>query len=59
MRYGQSSSTLDSTLQVAGASVTSATVEGLKVGTWYFAVQAYTADGSESGLTTPVYKVIK
>ena len=28
-------------------------------GTWYFAVQAYTADGSESALTTPVYKVIK
>ena len=59
VRYGQSSSTLDSTLQVAGASVTSATIEGLKVGTWYFAVQAYTADGSESALTTPVYKVIK
>ena len=59
VRYGQSSSTLDSTLQVAGASVTSATIEGLKVGTWYFAVQAYTANGSESALTTPVYKVIK
>ena len=59
VRYGQSSSTLDNTLQVAGASVTSATIEGLKVGTWYFAVQAYTANGSESALTTPVYKVIK
>ena len=59
VRYGQSSSTLDSTLQIAGAGVTSATVEGLKAGTWYFAVQAYTADGSESALTTPVYKVIK
>ena len=59
VRYGQSSSTLDSTLQIAGAGVTSATIEGLRAGTWYFAVQAYTADGAESALTTPVYKVIQ
>ena len=59
VRYGQSSSTLDSSLQVAGASVTSATIEGLKVGTWYFAVQAYTADGAESDLSSVVYKIIR
>ncbi|MFO1407109.1 MAG: putative Ig domain-containing protein [Steroidobacteraceae bacterium] len=57
--YGQSATTLDSSLQVAGAAITTATVQGLKAGTWYFAVKAYTADGSESDLSTPVYKVIQ
>ncbi|MFO1395085.1 MAG: putative Ig domain-containing protein [Steroidobacteraceae bacterium] len=57
--YGQSATTLDNTLQVAGASITTATIQGLKAGTWYFAVKAYTADGSESDLSTPVYKVIQ
>jgi hypothetical protein len=46
--YGNTATTLDHTVQVVGAAVTSFAVPALPMGTWYFGVSAYTASGSES-----------
>jgi hypothetical protein len=44
--YGTSASNLSQVVQVANPGVTSYTVGNLSSGTWYFAVAAYTADGT-------------
>jgi hypothetical protein len=49
--YGRSSSSLDQTVQIANAGLSSYTVTGLSSGTWYFAVKAYNANGSESDVS--------
>lgn len=46
--YGTDPANLATTLLVPGASTTSATIEGLAAGTYYFAVKAYTTSGLES-----------
>jgi hypothetical protein len=46
--YGQTASQLADTQAVSGASTTSASVTGLTAGTWYFAVAAVAADGTQS-----------
>jgi hypothetical protein len=57
--YGTSSSNLSRTIQVANAGVTRYVVPDLSAGTWYFAVRAYTATGSESANSNTGSKVIR
>lgn len=56
--YGTSAGALTSSLDVPGASTTSATVGSLAAGTWYFSVAAYASGGIESVLSNPVSKII-
>ena len=59
IRYGKSADALTSTLDVPGPAVTTATIERLASGTWYFAVKAYTAANVESDLSNVAYKTIQ
>jgi len=56
--YGQSATDLSSALTIPSAVITSATIEGLTRGTWYFAVKAYTTASVESNLSNVAYKII-
>ncbi len=58
VRYGKTVDFLTEVLVVPGPSVTTARVEGLGSGTWYFTVAAYTDVGMESDQTAPVSKTI-
>jgi hypothetical protein len=49
--YGTSSSALTSSTLVSGSTTTSYTLTGLSSGTWYFAVAANAADGTQSALS--------
>jgi hypothetical protein len=55
VRYGLSASSLTQVVDVAGAAVTSASIEGLSTGTWYFSIASYTSTGVESAPTGAVY----
>jgi hypothetical protein len=55
VRYGLSASSLTQVVDVAGAAVTSASIEGLSTGTWYFSIASYTSTGVESAPTGTVY----
>jgi hypothetical protein len=57
--YGQSATDLANTLTIASAAITSATIEELSPGTWYFAVKAYTTANVESDLSSVASKTIK
>lgn len=46
--YGTSASNLSRTVQVANAGLTRYVISDLSAGTWYFAVRAYSSNGSES-----------
>ena len=48
IRYGTSPGSLTQLLNVVGAGITSATIEGLAAGTWYFSIASYTNNGVES-----------
>jgi len=54
VRYGTSPSTLTQVLDVRGAGITSASVEGLSAGTWYFTLSSYNTAGVESSQTPAV-----
>lgn len=56
--YGRSASSLDQTLQIASAGVSTYTITGLTSGTWYFAVKSYTANGAESAVSNGGSKTI-
>jgi len=55
--YGTSATSLSSKLSVA-APATSASIEDLSAGTWYFALSDYTTAGTESARTSTVSKVV-
>ena len=55
VRYGLSASSLTQVVDVVGATVTSASIEGLSTGTWYFSIASYTSAGVESAPTGTVY----
>jgi hypothetical protein len=57
--YGNSPGALTKVLDVVGAGVTSAVIEGLAAGTWYFSISSYTNTGVESAPTGTVYKTIQ
>jgi hypothetical protein len=42
---------LSQSVMVSGASTTSYTINGLTAGTWYFAVAADAADGTQSAMS--------
>jgi hypothetical protein len=46
--YGRTQTTLDQTINLANAGLTTYTVPNLTSGTWYFAVTAYTSTGATS-----------
>lgn len=54
--YGTNSSALNQVQTVASAGATTATVTALAAGTWYFALEAFTAAGAESLPSTVVSK---
>lgn len=56
--YGTNPASLDKTLVVAGAAITSVVIENLAKGTYYFAVKAYTTSGAESDPSGMVSKTI-
>lgn len=57
--YGTSSGTLNKTVQISNAGVSSYVIENLSPATYYFAVKAYTAAGVESALSNTASKVIR
>ena len=56
--YGQSATSLTQTLDIPSATVTSAMIESLASGTWYFAVKAYSTANVESDLSNLAQKTI-
>ena len=56
--YGRSSTTLDQLVQITNAGASAYTVSGLTSGTWYFAVKAYNASGTESSVSNVGSKTI-
>ena len=56
--YGQNSSNLTQSVNIASPTITSASIENLSSGTWYFAVKAYTTTGVESDLSNLASKTI-
>jgi len=55
IRYGTSANSLAQAVDVAGAAITSASIEGLSSGTWYFSLTSYKTGGVESAPTGTVY----
>jgi hypothetical protein len=56
--HGSSASALSSVVQVPNAGLSSFLVDGLPIGTRYFAVRAYTSDGRESANSNVASKTI-
>ncbi len=58
IRYGKAADALNTAVEIPGPAVSTATIQGLPAGTWYFAVKAYTVAKVESELSNVAYKVI-
>jgi hypothetical protein len=58
IRYGRGPAELTETLLIPTPGVTSAQVENLASGTWYFGVISYSTDGVESDLSNLAQKSI-
>lgn len=58
IRYGMAADNLDQLVTIANPGITSAMIESLTAGTWYFAVNAYTLANVESNLSNVVQKTI-
>lgn len=58
IRYGNSLAALSRELRVSSPDITSAVVENLGSGTWYFTVSAYTSTGAESSASNAGSKTI-
>lgn len=56
--YGRLPNAPSELLQVSNPGATSATIDGLAIGTWYFSIASYTAAGLESDRTGPVWTTI-
>ena len=59
IRYGQASNAMSNVVTIPNVGVTSAVIENLGAGTWYFGVVAYNASAVESALSDVVQKTIK
>lgn len=57
--YGSGPRSYSQSLSVPSPSVTSVLVESLPVGTWYFAVKAYTSSGAESDYSAEASKFVQ
>jgi hypothetical protein len=58
VHYGNSATSLTLTVDIPSPAITSAKIEGLTSGTWYFTMSSYTSTGVESAQTQPVSKTI-
>ncbi len=58
VEYGNSASALTQTVTVTGATNTSTTISKLSAGTYYFAVVAYSSQGTQSAPSPTVSKTI-
>jgi hypothetical protein len=56
--YGRSATTLDQSIQVANAGLTTYVVPNLASGAWYFAMYAYTTTGAESDASNVATKTV-
>jgi uncharacterized protein YfaQ (DUF2300 family) len=56
--YGRSAATLDQSVQVANAGLTTYVVPNLASGAWYFAMYAYTTTGAESDASNVATKTV-
>ena len=56
--YGNSTSSMNQTIQVANASATGYVINSLASGIWYFTVTSYTTDGAESAPSAVATKTI-
>jgi hypothetical protein len=56
--YGQTADALANRIEIPSAVVTSATIEGLEPGTWYFSVKSYTTVNVESNLSAIRQKTV-
>jgi hypothetical protein len=59
VHYGQSAGALTKALDVPTPSTTTAKIDGLQAGTWYFSLTSYTNTGVESAPTGVVWKTIQ
>jgi hypothetical protein len=57
--YGTSASTLDRTVEITNAGLTSYVIDNLAPGTYYFAVKAFTSSGLESDYSSVASKTIR
>jgi hypothetical protein len=58
IRYGKDAAALDQSVRISSPGITSAVVEELDAGTWYFTLSAVNAAGVESRATEKVSKSI-
>jgi hypothetical protein len=58
IHYGTSANALTQSIDVSGTSTTTYVISNLAAGTYYFAVSAYTAQGTESALSDVASKTI-
>jgi hypothetical protein len=56
--YGPSESDLSESVQVTSVGIQTYVIENLRPGTWYFAIQTLTSEGTESALSGIVEKTI-
>ncbi len=56
--YGRSQTTLDQSIDVTNAGLTTYVVPSLATGTWYFAMYAYSSSGAESDASNVVTKSV-
>jgi hypothetical protein len=56
--FGASEGEMTETVQITNVGIQTYVIENLKAGTWYFAVQALSTDGTESPLSDVVSKTI-
>ena len=56
--YGTSPSNLTQSVKITNPGLTAYTISNLTAGTWYFAVSAYSAAGTESSRTSTVSTTI-
>lgn len=58
IHYGMSSNSLNQTVEIPSPGITTALIEGLSAGTWYFALKAYNSSNLESSLSNVASKTI-
>ncbi len=58
IHYGMSSSNLNQTVDIPSPGITTALIQGLSAGTWYFALEAYNTSNVESSLSNVASKTI-
>ena len=58
IHYGMSSSNLNQTVDIPSPGITTALIQGLSAGTWYFALKAYNTSNVESSLSNVASKTI-